>query len=214
LAPGSLFRFYLSLRRHSSRSAQEEEPLLTAPPGRRVVFRSVVCDVEPTPSVGVDGVDLEVVCVVGREDDLLAIGRVARVPVVRSVVCEFDPTFSAYVDGVDLGVLFVVGKGSARNRPQVSGSRILHERPAVNRLLTVGIRTGRIPAVARKGVAHGDHHRVRYLPALPQASRRRGMTPCRRPRTRFPCGVFRSKNRRPLVSFALVPPPSRNRSIP
>jgi hypothetical protein len=48
------------------------------------------------------------------------------------------------------------------------------------RLLTVDIRTGRIPAVARegvpcKGVAHqrvalGDFEGVRFLPALPQAT--------------------------------------------
>ena len=42
-----------------------------------------------------------------------------------------------------------VGKGSTRNRLQVSGSGIPQERPAVNRLLTVELRTGRIPAVAR-----------------------------------------------------------------
>jgi hypothetical protein len=59
-----------------------------------------------------------------------------------------------------------VGKGSARNRPQVSGSRILQERPAVNRLLTVDICTGRMAAIAREGVAHGDHDRVRLIPAL------------------------------------------------
>ena len=43
------------------------------------------------------------------------------------------------------------------------------------RLLTVDIRTGRIPAVAREGVADkrvalGDYDRVRFLPALPQAT--------------------------------------------
>jgi hypothetical protein len=127
-----------------------------------------------------------------------------------------------------------VGKGSARNRPQVSGRRIPQKRPAVNRLLTVELCTGRLAAVARKGVArkgvtqkevaqkevaqkevaqkevaqkevaqkevaHGDHHRVRFLPVLPQASRRRS--------------VSRPQNRRPLISSASVPLDSRDRSI-
>src|SRR5215211_5443539 len=47
-----------------------------------------------------------------------------------------------------------VGKGSARNRPQVSGSGIPQERPAVNRLLTVELSTGPLAAFGWEGVAH------------------------------------------------------------
>src|SRR5215211_328811 len=107
-----------------------------------------------------------------------------------------------------------VGKGSARNRPHVAGSRIPQGRPAVDRLLTVEHSTGRMAAVAHKRVAHGDHDRVRFLPALPQASRRRGMIPCRCSRASFPWEASRPQNRRPLVSSASDPPYSRNRSIP
>jgi hypothetical protein len=46
-----------------------------------------------------------------------------------------------------------VGKGSALNRLQGSGSRILKERSAVKRLLTVELSTGRLAAVGREGVA-------------------------------------------------------------
>jgi hypothetical protein len=111
-----------------------------------------------------------------------------------------------------------VGKGSALNRPQVSGNRILKERPAVKRPLMVELSTGPLAAVgregvARKGVAQGDH-RDRFLPALPQASRRRGMTSCRRPRAGCPGGESRPQNRRPLVSSPSVALYSRNRSIP
>jgi hypothetical protein len=59
----SLLRFYLTLKRHSSsQSAQQEggASLLTAPPGRLVVVRSVVCDVDLTSPTGVDGVDFVV----------------------------------------------------------------------------------------------------------------------------------------------------------
>ena len=107
-----------------------------------------------------------------------------------------------------------VGKGSARNRPHVSGSGIPQGRPAVDRLLTVEHSTGRKAAVAHKRVAHGDHDRVRFLPALPQASRRRGMIPCRRSRASFPWEASRPQNRSPLVSSASDPPYSRDRSIP
>jgi hypothetical protein len=55
------------------------------------------------------------------------------------------------------------------------------------RLFTVEVRTGRLPAVSRevvdsKGVAPGDLDRVRFPPAVHQASCRRGMIPCRRSR--------------------------------
>jgi hypothetical protein len=45
-----------------------------------------------------------------------------------------------------------VGKGSALNRLQGSGSRILKERPAVKRLLTVELSTGHLAAVGQEGV--------------------------------------------------------------
>ena len=112
-----------------------------------------------------------------------------------------------------------VGKGSARNRLQVPESRIPQEMSAVNRLLTVDIRTGRMSAIAREAmnqleVAQGEHDRVRLLPALAQASRRRGMTSCRRSRASSPCWVSRPQNRRILVSTAYHPDQDLRRSVP
>src|SRR5215212_1882963 len=85
-----------------------------------------------------------------------------------------------------------LGEGSARNRPQVSGSGTPQERSAVDRLLTVELCTGPLAAVglegvARKGVAQGEH-RVGLLSALVQASRHGGITPCNRPGAGFPGG--------------------------
>src|SRR5215212_2182862 len=107
-----------------------------------------------------------------------------------------------------------VGKGSARNRPQVSRSRIPQEGPAVNRLRTGELSTGPLAAVGQEGVAQEDHHRVCFLSALPQASRRRGMTSCRCSRASSPWEVYRHQNRRPLVSSVSVAPYARNRAIP
>ena len=57
----------LTLRQHSSsQSALKEEggaSLLTAPPGRLAVVRSVVGKLDLTPTAGFDGVDLVVVSV-------------------------------------------------------------------------------------------------------------------------------------------------------
>jgi hypothetical protein len=83
LAPGSLFRFHLTLQRHSSsQSAQQEggTSLLTAPPGRRRVARIVVGDVEPTSPARVDGVDLVVSfgSTIARVGYLLAAWRVGK----------------------------------------------------------------------------------------------------------------------------------------
>jgi hypothetical protein len=119
-------------------------------------------------------------------------------------------------------------KGTRRRRAvaavsplSLSGNKIPQVRPAVDRLLTVDIRTGRIQAVAcetmdHQGVAHGDHHQYRFLPALPQASRCRGMTSYRHSRMSSPWGVSRPQNWRPLILDLRrsVPPYSRNRSIP
>ena len=46
-----------------------------------------------------------------------------------------------------------MGKGSALNRLQGSGNRILKERPAVKRPLMVELSTGPLAAVGREGVA-------------------------------------------------------------
>jgi hypothetical protein len=52
-----ILRFYLTLRRPSSESALQEEGTASTncSPGRIEVVRTVVRDVEPTPSAGVDG---------------------------------------------------------------------------------------------------------------------------------------------------------------
>jgi hypothetical protein len=59
----ALFRFYLTLRRHSPLRQPQRRgslSLLTAPPGRRVVVRTGVGNWDLTSPTRVDGVDLEV----------------------------------------------------------------------------------------------------------------------------------------------------------
>src|ERR687892_493985 len=108
LSAGSPFvAFLLTLRRPSSESALKEEGTATTycSPGRIVVVRTVVGDVEPTSSASVDGVDLPVGPGPTREGYLLAPGRVGGRDVAPSVASEFDPTSTSGVHGVDLGVL-------------------------------------------------------------------------------------------------------------
>lgn len=138
-----------------------------------------------------------------RHLDRILLRLVACCPVLRMRVSEHSPW---WVSREDLAVFHSArrapedqnaGKGPARNRPQVFGS----ERPAVNRPLTIGVRTGRMPTVAgwvvahkvlaqervaqkervaqmervtqKERAAHGIHHRVRFFPASRAPGRRR-----------------------------------------
>jgi len=80
--------------RHTPFWRWREEPLRTIPPRRRIVARSVVGNLDPTPTAGLDGVDLVVTVgsVLAGVGYLLAAGRVGRLVVVRSVVGELDST--------------------------------------------------------------------------------------------------------------------------
>src|SRR5215208_248903 len=97
--------------------AQGGASLRAAPPGRVVVVRGVVGNIDLTSSTRVDGVDLVVTdgCIPARVSDLLGAGRVGKpAVVVRGVVGKLDLTSSARVDGVNLvvtigGVLARVG---------------------------------------------------------------------------------------------------------
>jgi hypothetical protein len=97
------------LRRHSfTRSGTGGgASLLAAPPGRVVVVRGVVGNIDLTSSIRVDGVDLVVTdgCIPARVSYLLGAGRVGKpAVVVRGVVGKLDLTPSARVSGVDLVV--------------------------------------------------------------------------------------------------------------
>jgi hypothetical protein len=107
----ALFRFYLTLQRHSSSESALEggASLLLAPPGRLVVASTVVGDWVLTSPTDFDRIDLAVISAGGRAIGyLLATGRVGRRIVGRAVVGDIELTPTAGVDLVELLVVSVV----------------------------------------------------------------------------------------------------------